>query len=444
MDLSQQVLVSKEYNSEKRCYIFLGIMLFTFFLRNAIGLNIPVIIFLIISIFPIITGDNNVILAYAACCVPFSAGFQYKYALMICIVAFLVRSKGKIKINRLALPIIFLAVWELLHAFYGTFSIKEYFRSFSELFLLATIFCMNLEKVNYKLVLRSLAISTVGVCFILLFIQGQNSVSGMFDIFSKLSASYRFGMYNTTADNFGLNYNPNDFALICCLSITGMLFLYVRKESKIIDVILMALSALFGLMTLSRTFIICLLFTIICFILTSTGGMKQKLLSISAVVFATIIIALLIWQFFPTVFENIVSRFKDSDVLNGRDDLYAFYNKHIFSSFLYFFFGVGIQDLSVKIFGIYSNAGNVTHNGFQEVWVVWGIIGIITFIYLLALMIIKSRSKNRDGWEWRQCIPMATLLLFTSAGQFVRSGIALLSLIIAYVCLVSYKRDSIK
>jgi hypothetical protein len=50
------------------------------------------------------------------------------------------------------------------------------------------------------------------------------------------------------------------------------------------------------------------------------------------------------------------------------------------SSISNFIFGIGLQDFQGKISSIHSVSINVAHNGIQEIWVVWGILGVVLSI----------------------------------------------------------------
>jgi hypothetical protein len=426
--------LNKSNKVNLKFYLFLAIMLLALFFRNAFSVNIPVYVFLILSAFPIVFGGQNHILAFAACCIPMSTGFQYKYVLFMCVIVHLLKCKGKLKISVAVVPVLLMMVWELFHAFYGQFSINEYFRSFAELIILALALCMDMEDIDYKLVLRSLAISTVGVCLIMLYLQLQSNGFSFQNVISRGYHNFRFGTTNTTAENFGLNFNSNGLGFICNLSLTGMLVLFVRREYTTFDMVLLIVSALFGLMTLSRTFVVCLAFIVICFLLSFSGTRKKKALNIliiAAIVGATILI---LKHYMPQVYNNLILRFNETDILNGRDTLITFYNKHIFSSLPYFLFGIGLQDFQGKLSAIYGGTVQVCHNGLQEVWVAWGIVGVVFFVWAIFAMIRQSKLYSRKKMSY-QYIPLGFMLLSTSAGQLIRSELALLSLTLIYVCL---------
>ena len=127
-------------------------------------------------------------------------------------------------------------------------------------------------------------------------------------------------------------------------------------------------------------------------------------------------------------------RFGEADLLNGRDTLLSFYFKHIFSSPLYLLFGLGLQDFQEKLSKIYGGYTQVCHNGFQEVWVVWGIVGVFLFFGLL-LAIISDSKPYQEKHYFYQFVPLLLMLLYTSAGQLIRSELSMLSLTLIYLCL---------
>lgn len=433
--MNAKAKIKKLNNPDMVFYLYLIAMLTALFLRKAAGVNIPIYFLLFLSFIPALFGSNDNIIAAAVCCIPMSSGFQFKYALLIYVVVFIViKQRGKLRLNETVLLIFFMMIWELLHIYYGTFSIIEYLRSFAELLFIVILFSMKLNKINYRFVFRAYAIATVGICLIMLYLQLKQHGFSIKSIFGQDFKNYRFGQANTTAKNYGLNINPNRLGLICNLSIGSLLLLIGRKEHSFFDLVLLILSTVFGLMTLSRTFVIILLLIVIFFILTTKGNLKQKLLCIFGIFTMALLVIILISQIAPNIFENIISRFKEEDMFGGRDELFSFYNRHILSSLLFFFFGIGLHDLKGKIDSIYHIDINVPHNGIQEIWVAWGIIGLILFV-LMIVSLIKETRKHQHKPAKRQYLLLFITLLHIMAGQFIRSEIALLSLILVIISL---------
>ena len=424
---------NKTNKTRKRMYIFIGIMLALFFARNCLGVAVPTFVFLIVSLIPATSKSESDIVALGACCIPMAMGFQHKYALMMGIIALLLRGKINFKKPHIVISVLFLMFWELIHGLNAAFSLGKYMRDFAELIFLATISCTNLEDIDYKLVFRSLAISTVGVCIIILYIRLKQTGFNIIEIFSQDEDSFRFGEGNIIMDSFRLTFNPNALGFICNLSTTCLLILYGRQEHSHMDLVLLAFCVLFGMTTLSRAYIICLAFIVLYFIISLPGNVGQKVSRIIGIIFLGSLLAFIIYIFFPTIIENFIARFNVSDITNGRSSLFAFYNEHIVSSFKHFVYGVGLQDFEGKIRSIYKFWIGVGHNGLQQIWVVWGIVGMFAFFTLLWGMITIPKKPGKKHKPY-QYMPLLLILLYTMAGQFITSYVQMIALSIAYVC----------
>lgn len=437
--LKTEIHKSTATNTHIFFFVYLASMIALLFLRNALNVNIPPVLFLLLTLIPLALGDVDDILAVAVCCIPFSTGFQYKYALLLGIVALLFKTKFKVRFTPVMGVVICMMIWELLHAFYGTFSFVEYFRSFAELLFLAfAVSCVDKEKINHKFILRAYSVALIGVCFIMLYLQlSQNN----FDLNEVLTRSKysRFGRNNTSYIQYGLNFNPNGLGFMCDLSLASCLFLISRKENSIFNIVLLALSAVFAFMTLSRSAIVCMLFFVFSYVFfANTKGVK-KLKYVFFTISCLLILFISIYSFMPEIFGNIIERFSESDVTGGRSDLFEFYNEHIASSVFYMFFGVGLQDFAGKMINIYGGSYNdVPHNGCQEAIVCWGVVGLVMVVLLVAFMISQTKKENKRLFV--SFFPLFGWIIFTMSGQLITSGNALLELVLIFVTLAVYEK----
>ena len=101
--------------------------------------SVPPALFLLVSLLPICFGSTSEQLAFVASCIPLSAAFQYKYALLILAVAMLVRNHWRLRSSGAFLIVMAMRVWEFRHVFFGHFSYVEYLRGFAELILLGIV-----------------------------------------------------------------------------------------------------------------------------------------------------------------------------------------------------------------------------------------------------------------------------------------------------------------
>jgi hypothetical protein len=245
--------------------------------------------------------------------------------------------------------------------------------------------------------------------------------------------SYRFGISNNEIQSYGANYNPNALGLISIISISGLLQLNIGNRVRKIDLMMIGLLLFFGFLTMSRSFLLC---TIVCFIMFICAGkrsfdVKLKKILVSAAIMVGVYFILK--ECFPYIYNRILARLLESDISNGRIELFGFYNNHIFSSFKHAFFGVGMQDLYLKMHNIYGSVDNVCHNGIQEIIVVWGIPGLIVFIIYIITFFRASKTNFRRTLT--NLMPLFLIFVSIQTGQLIRSGDTLLELAVGYISL---------
>ena len=404
--------------------------------RTALKIDIPPMLILAVAILPAFFATESQMLAMVVSFLALGAGFQYKYAMLIYLIVGLFRFYHQIRFNQLHVPIVLMMIWELLHSISGQMYITEYFRQFAELLFLGFVASLKWDNVNYKLIARSLALAVIGVSAVIIIVhlhQGLGSVMELFD--QSTTEAARFGQGTTKeGTRFGLNFNANNFGFICNMAISSLFILISRKENKLIDVIMLGLCFFLGLTTLSRTFVVVFFFQVMIYMFASSGTSRQKVMTFFKLSFLVAFLLILVNMFAPFIFENFMARNDTDDITNGRGFLLQFYNTHIFSSFKYLFWGLGLQDYGSKIAGLYGPNILVCHNGIQELCVTWGVMGILLFAYLL-ISIIKVSRKSSGSRKLLAFVPLLALGVDSMAGQLMSSGPAMLSMSLIYVTL---------
>lgn len=427
--------------TENRIFKVYLLAMFTLMsVRYLLKVDIPAAAFLLVAMIPIWIGTTSEQLAFAASCIPLSVAFQYKYALLILSVAILMKNRWRIKRSGVLLWVAAMMVWELWHAVYGRFSYVEYLRDFAELILLGVVTSIDLRDVDHKLVIRSLAISVVGVCAIMLIMQMQQFGFDLAAVFGRSARSFRFGQSNMASGRFALNFNANNLGFICNLATCGTLLLVIRKEHRRFDIILAIFSLVFAIMTLSRAAIVCAVMIFAAYFVFSAGKLAKRIWSILGGILVAFLALALIRIFVPAVYENIVERFRRADVWNGRGNLLKYYNQFLFSSPKYLLFGIGMQQIFEKISPLYPVI-DVPHMGLQEVCVAWGLVGVVMFAIVLYRIITTSKYYACGKRQMYQFIPLGLTLLFSMTGQLVTSSRVLIALTFAYICMCVKKTN---
>ncbi len=416
-------------------WISLGAMLMIVFARLGLNINLPVVLLLVVSTIPALLGNPSQYLAMLLTFIPLGTAFQYKYALLLYLIIGIIRFRKQLSISNVVIVIALMMIWELLHGLYAAFSYNEFLRAFAELLILGFVTSLKLNNIDYKLISRSLAFSVIGVSLIIIYIKVNSGFGGFFEMLAESTTGDRFGQ-DTTEDGtaYGLNFNANGMGFICNMAIASLLILIARKEYKLLDIVMLIVLIFLGAMTLSRTFVVVCSFLFLSFILFTPGtaGQRVKNIFLLLVIFVVFIYGLFVYA--PSIIQNFAERNDTDDITNGRAFLMEFYHNHIFSSFEYCFWGIGLQGYGTKLVEIYGRNIGVCHNGIQEIWVTWGFVGIILFTIMIIQMILISKkySGKRNLFAY---IPLCALLFTTMAGQLISGGKELLSLSFIYIVL---------
>ena len=424
----------KKLLSNKNLIFYTGISL-TFilvFLRLIFDIDVSVFMTLLMFGLTILFCDREQIITLAIICLPLSATFQYKYALLICVGVYFIKFNEDISIKRLLIPVLLMLFWEALHAFFYTTDIKEYFRGFAELILVAFVMLLPLKKFNYARFIRVFAISCIVVFTILfLYVLADNN----FDIQAMFSNGYRLGINNRGDQDLGIYLNANVIGFLCNISIVGLAQLLLSRNGKIMDVAFIVLLIVFGFLTMSRAFLLCLaVITLICLCMILVRfNAKKRWIIIGSVVGAGIFAVLLVALLVPSVIQSFIQRFTEGDISGGRIDIFKAYNEHIFSDIKYLMFGIGLQDISGKMQQLHGIEIYVPHNGIQELVVVWGIPGLVLFGWFMVEMFLQAKKHHKI--RLINLLPLILVSVDVMFGQLIRSGTTLLALLMVYISL---------
>ena len=419
-------------NENKLFVALMCLFVALFFVRNVLEIAFPVVLYLgIVAVIAAISTKEQ-LMALALSFIPLSAGFQFKYAILICVAVFIVKFGATIKRPAYIFPIVLMFSWELLHIISGDLMLMETLRGFSELIFLGLILMSDDFDFSNGVLMRILAYTTVASAIIVFWVSLREVD---YNLTAFLESGARFGQFETDSENFKFTFNPNSLGLMSNMGIMGILMLITNKKANKLDYLTLILSVIIGIMTLSRSFLVCLVMIAICYVLFRNVSLNKKILSILAIVAICLIVLVIMNAVFPDIIENYVNRFKEEDITNGRDDLFGFYNKHIFSGAEYLLFGVGLQNYGEKVNRIHGASHNVCHNAYQELVVVWGVVGLALFIYLIILLIKKAKEMNSSITAF-SFVPLGIFLFKLMSGQFISSGVEILyfALIFVYMC----------
>jgi hypothetical protein len=176
------------------------------------------------------------------------------------------------------------------------------------------------------------------------------------------------------------------------------------------------------------------------FLMLQEGKAANKLASGLGVLLILLIGVVLIYIFIPSLFTNILERFSRKDGWNGRDDLLLYYSQFLLRTPMYALFGIGAQQIFEKVSPFFPVI-DVPHMGLQEVWLAWGVVGVVLMLVLFWRLLDTSKRYAQGKRHLYQFIPFGLTMLFTMSGQLLTSSRALMALTFAYVCLCIPKKN---
>ena len=379
--------------------------------RDYFSILIPMEIIVIGISFLFIFLNIEEIIALIAFLIPFENSILIPFLFISAVL--IIIFKKKFKLDKIYLFLIFfILIWEIIHISYGYFLTNTYIKFFAALIFFLVVYSMR-SLINFAKISRYF-ITGLFLFIVLLFIK-QIIVEG-FTINDVSNNFSRLGYYDQDILGYGLYNNPNAIGISINVAL-GFLFVDIlsNKELKIINIFLVFLFIFAGIITQSKTFLLVLVFQLLYIFIFRKGDLIKKINQIVLFSLGITIVFFTLNFLFPSLIDQIIVRFSPEYIFSARDTIFNNYMDFIFSSSNNLFIGVGIQNINLKSL-MYSNP----HNIFQEVFVAWGIVGLIwitlfiTKIFTDAL-IIKTNKLNRDFFI--RILPLISFLLST---QFSR------------------------
>ncbi len=427
---------SIEKNNRRRYWISLSVFLLMFFLRDVGGISIRPLFFLIANTILFIFFDKEESIAFLIAMPLLNTGFQYVFAIGIGVVIYVIKNFNDICITKYAISVLLIFAWELLHIIIPPFGVYDYIKYITPFFVYIVVICLNDTEINTRLVIftfLAVLIFLLTTVFLTTLMHFQFSLSTMW------SKGFRLGFTVNKEVQYMLSGNPNDLGFYCNLGIGGLLLLLANEERtkvRIIFYILSFIIALFGFITLSKTYIVVLAFTVLYwFWVTSEKTIPKKLFNILLAILLLLGIILIIRAISPILFKSFLARFTDEDLTTGRNDLFVQYTKFIFSDIDIFIFGIGAQSYYEKVVRMSTIIiDNVSHNGIQEIFLTWGLIGFIIVLFLFFSYFLSAKRRGAKI-NVKNIMPFLIIILRIQSGHFSTAPLVIIMLAFAYCCL---------
>jgi O-Antigen ligase len=226
------------------------------------------------------------------------------------------------------------------------------------------------------------------------------SISGV--IYAILQGNSFFNGYRLEA----INSDPNYFSLCLAFSISLLLLKVYQRGSTNFDLILIVCFTIFGLMSLSRGFLISMAVNVLFFVYI----FAKRLNTIKKffIIFILIMVIFITYDFLYKLYINFENRFisEETSEGSGRLEIWKMYIDETFSSIKNLLFGIGVPDLT------YYKSGTIAvqHNLYLELLTGKGIIGA-TVVILIYIEIFRTIKKyvGIKGSSFIAFVPIFTL-----------------------------------
>ena len=412
-------------------YTMFAILLFLLSVRYSFQIDISRTLLTVIVIAMAVLGDRNEVIAISMGCIPLHNAIDFFVTMLACVLILVIKDPQKVKVG-FPLPFIGSAIaWEFLHCFAFECVPIELAASLVPLLFIGIYLCMDLNDIDYALVVRTMAFISFYMCFLHILNYIVRADGNLVKAFVNLR---RLGSISSEESLFGTKINPNALGVINILGMVSLLQLRFVGKNKKIDLFLFFGLLIFGVLTSSRTFFVCLLLMILLYIMAQKGDMFKKLQSI----FMLMVLGVSAWGvlnwLFPSVLEFYFGRFQVGDITTGRAQLMIQYHDFIVNHLWVLAFGIGSANLSDKAVETHEIANNAPHNSIQEIVLAWGIPGLVMITLLIFIMYIESKKYGKKK-ILLNFIPLIIILTKSMAGQLLTSGYSMLALAFAYLSL---------
>lgn len=392
--------------------------------RDIAGMPVNKYLFVLISAVAFCSLNYVNMICALAFLFPLFIGLPSNYIIVLAVI--LIMTKRNVSFTRsqlLYMCIIILG--ETMHLFgFLSLDITEIVSYFAHV---ALILLVTLDKTTQYLYRRTIISFLIGIMvqlFVILF--STIKYVGLNDM---ITHGLRFGDVSTLSGSTTgmiLTNNQNNIAYYCVLALSCMLILiYKYKANKIAYYFLLFIPVVFGFLTVSRTFILVSVFILFLYIAFMIKKSKKNIIPLLCMLAFLVIGYFLMLNQYHDLYQNILDRFQSKDLFGGRDELFAEYNNYLFSHIDAFLVGTGLFPMVSTV-----NVTNVPHNGFQQVFVAYGILGFSAFIFLLYLIIKNARNKHKIDIVFY--LPFIAMVIFIQSVQLLDPYELMMPIIIAF------------
>lgn len=357
---------------------------------------------------------------------PLSCGIPCNYIYPLLITLLLIKRK-RITFNKMIFFIIVLLI-EIAHYGVYTFApqVAEVVGFASFLFMLSYFIADDTKSLDHS---KCLIYFCIGVGVLLLGLVLNYSLlasqMGPAEDVVRLGENRELGEFQES--RMMLSTNANNIGYYSIAAISCLLVLqYYRKINGLLFLILFAISFYGGVLSVSRTWALLMVMSIITYLILMKKDRFKGLFLIGALCIGALIFISknqLVLEFFT---DRFIGDINNLSTAGGRTMIFQQYNEYL------------AQNPSALIWGTgaiyYREIAQVefaTHNALQQILVSYGVLGLCLFIFAF----IKSVKHNFNLKEKMSILPLVMMALFVQSIQILNPYFLMCPIIIAFFAL---------
>lgn len=416
-------------------YIFLVYGLLA--MRDIFGIPVPLNMFsvltVVLSLLCNITGITAMICSLIPLISALNLGTIVCLLTIVLTVKYLLawRMIPRISFLLFLIPILF----EVFHIFVSPFSMNSFYMMSGTYICVGLVLCYPKCDTDFVLPLKVFILSSLTFGILVLFITLKDTG---YSIIRFIETAKRLGDtigYDETVV-YKITANANNLGNQCSIAICACIAMaYTGKFSTLKFIVLSAIFFIIGLLTQSRMFIVSVAFILLfsIFSFRHAGDSSTRKATRYIMVFVILIIAVMI--IYPDIPGNLLGRLNAESVnpYYSRLNITAGYLKYMCENGWRMIFGIGAQSQEIK-----SGYGASTHNMILDVYVSWGIPGLLYAAVFFLALIKESRYSKGKPYE---LLAILVLLLITQSGRFFRCSTAIM-LFIPSICYIHMFHDT--
>lgn len=416
-------------------FFLIAAFLILLVLKDFAGVSVPSILFTLVWFAIILFCSTSVGGAFSiASVICFASTISITIPIVFYMVVVLVRNKKLGRLNPIFAISFIIAVIELVRLFLlqGE-SFNNYVNTMAVVLLTATIITGILNGDVEALMCLKFYLGLfvfLSVDIIWATAKAVGNIGGI------ISGSFRIGqvaLIDSSVEGL-LGMNSNGIALLAMVAAAAILLMFNKRYLSLLWSIIGIIFAVFvGFLTVSKTFILVFagmyLLYLIWYILKSNGKNITPIFVLAVSIVAFIVLPQ------TTIVKNVLDRFSSGDLTTGRIDVANEYLDFMFKDFSRVILGMGLQNITIK-----SGFVHVPHNAILEIFVCFGIVGIIMFsVYFINLIKMNIEYRKNNSLEKANFInylPVVVYVVFIQSLQFMRINYIYAMIAIVFACLM--------